>query len=79
LAKDLLVKKQQGRQRLVLRSRGHLPLRGEVIEERSDFFGAEIRRMALAMEIDEALDPVDVRLLRAIAVMPYPDGVSNLR
>jgi len=39
--------------------------------------------MALAVEVDEALDPVDVRLFRAQAVLlvaqPVPDAIEQLR
>jgi hypothetical protein len=34
--------------------------------------------MALAMEQDEAFDPVRVSLLRADAVMPQPNGLPHL-
>ena len=34
--------------------------------------------MLLVVKIDEALDPVDIRLLGADTVMLAPDGISDL-
>ena len=38
----------------------------------------QVARMLLVVKIDEALDPVDIRLLGADTVMLAPDGISDL-
>src|SRR5256885_6956529 len=68
---------EQGAQRLVLRGRGDFPLDGEEREERGDFSGTHLGRMALAVEEDVALDPVDVRLFGAAAVVARADSFAH--
>jgi hypothetical protein len=65
----LAVEKEDRRERLVLRRRGHLSIRGKMIQERRHLGFAKHLGMPLAVEVDEAPDPVDVRLLRAPTVV----------
>jgi hypothetical protein len=70
LSEDVLVEKQQRRERLVLRRRRHVALRGEPAQESRHLSRAHLARMPLLVEENEAADPVPVRLLGAPAVMP---------
>jgi hypothetical protein len=45
-------------------------------QERADFGSAHLRRVPLAVEEDEPLDPMDVHLLGATAVVAGPDRVA---
>ena len=76
-AEHVLVEKEQRRERLVLRGRRHLPVTREVVQKRRYLLGAELSGMALAGEIDKALDPMDVRFLRAVAVVQSPNSVTH--
>lgn len=49
-----------------------------MVEERGDFGLAHLQRVALAVKVDKTLDPLDVGLLRARAVVPPPDGIAHL-
>lgn len=75
---DLPVEKQQRRERLVLRRRGHVALDREVIEKRSHLGRAHVARVPLAGEKDKATDPVQVRFLGAQAVVPLAQRVAHL-
>jgi hypothetical protein len=66
-----------GRCRGRLGGGGNLPLNGERGQECGDFRGAHLRRMTLAVEEDVALDPVDIGLLGASAVVAGLDGVAD--
>ena len=74
---DLAIQEQQRVQRLVLRRCRDVVANGERREKRGDFRGAHLGGMPLAVEKDVSLDPVDVRLLGATAVVARPDGVTN--
>ena len=73
----LAVEKQNRGQRLVLRRRSDLAVRGKMIEKRRHFRFAEHLGMALAIEEDEAPDPVHVGLLRAPTVVPNPNRLMH--
>ena len=47
-------------------------------QERFDFRRSELDGMPLAVESDEASNPVDVCLLRADAVVPKANGLPDL-
>jgi hypothetical protein len=66
-AEHLAVEKQQGAQGLVLGGGRDLVVNGERRQERGDLGGAQLGGVALAVEEDVALDPVDVRLLGSAA------------
>ena len=76
-AEHLAVEKEQGAQGLVLGGGGDLPLNSERGQECGDFRGAHFRRMTLAVEEYVALDPVDIGLLSASAVVAGLDGVAD--
>lgn len=61
------VEEEQGAQRLVLRGGRDVPLDCQMGEELPDLLDAHLLRVALAVEEDEAFDPVRVSLLRADA------------
>jgi hypothetical protein len=48
-------------------------------EERLDFSSPDLARMPQAVEVNEELGPVDVALLRPIAVMHVPQTFAQLR
>jgi len=80
LLEDLLVKKEQHGQCLVLGCRGNAFLLRQMRQERFDLRAIHLLRVALAVEENDALDPVDVRLFRAQAVLlvaqPVPDAIQ---
>lgn len=51
----------------------------QIAEERRDLGGAPLLRVALAMENDEASNPIAIGLLGANAVVAEPDGGASLR
>ena len=81
--KYLFVQEEQRALRLVLRRPRNLPRYGEMSEESFDFRGTQERGVPLAVEPDEAFNPVDIRLLRADAVVlqadPVPDAGDETR
>ena len=78
LLQDLPIKEEERRQRLVLRRRRAAPLGREMRKERFDFQPAHVARVALGVEVDEAAHPVQVRLLRAQAVVLHPQALAVL-
>ena len=77
LVEDLLVEKKERTKRLVLSGGGDMAVDGEMAEEGSDLFLAHLGGMALVVEEDVAADPVQVELLRAEAVVLYPQMPAN--
>src|SRR5437899_6064274 len=69
----MLVQEQERRERLVLRRGGDIALGREPAEERRHLRRAHLRRMTLAVKVDEVADAVPVRLLRAAAVASRAD------
>lgn len=74
----LAVEKQQCGQGMVLGGRGHAALGGQGGKKRLDLRRAHVDRVALAVEQDEALDPVAIGLLGAQAVVTGADGRAHL-
>src|SRR3989442_1864705 len=71
------IEEQQRAQRLVLGRGRDLLADGERREKGTDFRGAHLRRMPLPVEKDVALDPMDVRLLGAAAVVAGAAGLPR--
>jgi len=67
-AQHRVIKKQQRAEGLVLGGGRDFVVDGERRQERGDLGGAHLSRVALAVEEDVPLDPMDVRLLGATAV-----------
>ena len=87
LAQDGSVEEAEGVEGLVLRRCGHVPVAREVGEERDDLWLPHRRGVAgpalvVGVEETEAADPLAVRLLRRVAVVPeaagLPDEVEQL-
>src|SRR5712692_9628459 len=76
-AEHVAIQKQQGAQRLVLGRGRDFVLDRERGQELGDLGGAHLHGMALAVEKDVALDPVDVRFLGATAVVSRADSLSD--
>jgi len=57
---------------------GHIAIDGEMGEKGFDLACSHVLWVSLAMEHDETLDPVNVRLLGANAVMFATDRVADL-
>lgn len=64
----LLVKEEQCAESLILSRSGDARIDREVAEELGDLLLTHFRRVALPMEENKALDPIDVRLLGADTV-----------
>ena len=73
----LAVEEQERAQRLILCRGGNLLPNREGREELGDLGGAHLHRMAFAVEEDVPLNPVDVRLLGAAAVVAGADRLSD--
>ena len=56
-AKDLLVKKHQRVERLILRAAAHLPFYGQMGQESLDFCGTQLPRMPLLVKENELANP----------------------
>jgi hypothetical protein len=72
-AQDLPVQEQQGRQRLVLRRRGHLAFHGQVCEKGLDFARPHVPRMALVVEEDESPRPLNILCFGSDTIMLQPE------
>jgi hypothetical protein len=64
-----LVKKEKGGERLIPRGSGDVVLGGKMAEKGAHLRLAQRRRVAPSAPDDEALDPMNVRLLGTAAVM----------
>lgn len=76
--KHLSIEKKQCAQGLVLGGSGDLGFHGEVGQERLHFRRSQVLGVTLAVKEDEALDPVQVRLLGADAVVLEADDGAHL-
>ena len=63
---------------LILGGSGNPAVDRKVGQETLDFGGSHLPGVALAVEEDEAANPLDVGILRADAVVLEPDAVSHL-
>jgi hypothetical protein len=54
-----------------------MPLHREMIEERRHLRLAHRFRVALAVKVDEPLDPVHIRFFGTAAVVAHPDGLMH--
>jgi hypothetical protein len=63
---------------LILSGRGDVAPDRQVTEERRQFSGAQLARVALVVKEDEAADPLQVRVLGANAVVPDTDELTHL-
>ena len=73
---------ERSKQGLVLGCRGDPLFRRQVRQKRLDLRAIHLLRVALSVEVDDALDSADVRLFRAQAVLfvaqPVPDAIQQL-
>jgi hypothetical protein len=77
-AQHLLVEEQDRAQRLVVRGRRHVPLRGQHREKRLDLGLAHVPRMPQPRPAHEHADPVQIGLLGAQAVVQIPRTLTHL-
>lgn len=70
--------KQQRALRLILRRHSDVQVCGQVRQELLYVTDRQFRRMAIAVEPNEAFDPVDVRLFSPDTVVLEPDSGPNL-
>jgi hypothetical protein len=77
-AQHFAIQEKHARFRLILGGGGNLQLDREMRKERLHLPRTQLHRMALAMKMDEASNPVRVRLLGSDAVMLATNGVANL-
>jgi hypothetical protein len=73
---DDLVKEEPGTEGPLLGRGGDVPLHRQVGEERDDFRLAHLQRMPLAVDQEEWLDPEDISVLGADAIVPLPGRVT---
>src|SRR5919106_881496 len=78
MLEHFLVEKEQRAERLVLSGRSDIEIAREVSEKLCYLFFRQIVRMTFPVKENETLDPVDISLLRANAVLFQPDGVAHL-
>ena len=71
------VKKQQCRQRLLMGGSGNFPLSGKPRQKAAYFGNPHFARMTFAMKLDKTPDPLDIRLLRAYAVVLVPSDIAG--
>jgi len=76
-SEHLAVEEHQCRERLVLGRGRDALLHRECAQERGHLLGAELGRMAAAVEHDEAPDPADVRLFGATAHVAQARGLAH--
>lgn len=69
---------QQRVERLVLSGRRDQPFACKVRQERRHLHRPHVGRVTLAVKKDEALDPMDITLLGAIAVVAAADRIPHL-
>jgi len=69
----IAVEEEKGRQRLSLRGRGDVSFRRQIREKGAHLGSAHGQRVPLAVKEDEAANPRDILLFRAIAVVPHAD------
>ena len=74
----LAVKKQQGRQRLILRRRRHPPLHRKMSQKSLNLDRPHLARVALAVEEDEAFYPLKILCFGADAVMLDAQAIAHL-
>ncbi len=67
LFEDVTIEEDQCLLRNILRGSRYLSLYGKIDQKSADFWSAHVRRVALVMEEDKALGPLDIRLFRADA------------
>jgi len=77
LGKDVAIEEEQRIERLVLSGGADLADDRKAGEEPDDFGVAHLRGMPLAVEVDEAPDPVGVRAIGGAAVVLHADGSVN--
>ena len=75
---DFAVEEEQGREGLILCGGGDAAVGCEVGEVLSDFVGAHLCRVALAVKDDEALDALDVGGFGTDAIMLQAQGAPAL-
>ena len=78
LAQHLAMQKQQRALRLILRRRSDVQVYSEVRQELLYLIARQFRRMAIAVESNEAFDPVNIRLFSPDAVALEADSSPHL-
>jgi len=76
-AEHFAIEEEQGAQGLVLGGGRDLVVDGERCQEGADFGGAHLGGVALAVKEDVTLNPMDVRLLGAPAIVAGADGIAH--
>jgi hypothetical protein len=74
----LPIEEQEGPESLVLSGGGDMFLDGQVGEKGFDLGSAHFGRVTHVVEVDVALDPADVGLLRAIGIVFETDRITDL-
>jgi hypothetical protein len=77
LLKQLLLQEQKSRENLILRRSRDVHFCCQMAEKSLHFFRSRFLRVSNAMKTDEALDPINVSLLRAnAAILPNKAGLQ---
>ncbi len=77
ILQHFLVKKEQCAQRLILGGSSHVEIAREVSEKFRDFLLCHFRRMPFVVVNNEPLNPIDVSLLGANAIMLASNDVAD--
>jgi hypothetical protein len=78
LVEHLTIEEEKGTEGLVLCRSSDAFLDGQVGEKGFDLGSAHFGRSTHIVEVDVALDPADVGLLRAIGIVFEADGITDL-
>ena len=65
LFEDMTIEEDESLQRAILGGSRHLSRHGEMREKGADFWGTQVRRVALMLEEHKALGPWHIRLFRS--------------
>jgi hypothetical protein len=71
------IKEEQCGERLILGGGRNVPVNGQMREKGVDLGGAHLQRVTFVVEEDEALDPIDVGVLGADAVVTNAAGLAD--
>ena len=78
LMKNFAVEKQNGAEGLILSGSRDLALGGQVNQKSLNFGSAHLSRMALAVEENVALDPIQVGFFGTIGIMFQTQRITHL-
>ena len=76
--KHVSIQKEHGVERLILRGGAHVLVYGQGREKLFDFVASHVSRVAFSMKADEPLDPVEIGVFRADAIVTQTNRRADL-